>query len=131
MIERIFPAGAPQPRGPYSPAVRVGDFLYISGMPPVNPATRQPAPGGVAAETRQSLNNIKSALEGAGASLEDVVKVNAYLSDAADFAAMNEAYAEFFGNAKPARTTVVVEFALAGICVEFDAVAYHPRQFRQ
>ena len=127
MIERIFPAGAPQPRGPYSPAVRVGDFLYVSGMPPVDPVTRQPVTGGIAAETRQSLNNIKSALEGAGASVEDVVKVNAYLADAADFAAMNAVYAEFFGAAKPARTTVVVEFALAGIRVEFDAVAYKPK----
>lgn len=127
MIERIFPAGAPQPRGPYSPAVRVHDFLYVSGMPPVDPATRQVLDGGAAEHTRRSIENIQAALAGAGASLEDVVKCNVYLADAADFAAVNEVYAGYFGAAKPARTTVVVEFALAGILVELDAIAYKPK----
>ncbi len=127
MIERIFPSGAPKPRGPYSPAVRSGDFIHVSGMPPVDPATLQVVDGGAAVHARQSIENIKAALAGAGASLEDVVKCNVYLADAADFAAMNEVYAEYFGAAKPARTTVVLEFALPGILVELDAIAYKPK----
>jgi 2-iminobutanoate/2-iminopropanoate deaminase len=73
------------------------------------------------------LNNIKALLEGCGATLADVVKCGVYLSDGKDFAAMNAVYAEFFGETKPARATVVTGFAVPGIQVEIDAVAYKPR----
>lgn len=127
MIERITPPGVPAPRGPYSPAVRAGDFIYVSGQVPVDPATQHMICGTIAAETRQVLNNIKSVLEGCGASMADVVKCHVYLADGKDFTAMNEVYAEFFGNAKPARTTVAVAFAVPGIKVEIDAIAYKPK----
>ena len=127
MIERISPPGVPAPRGPYSPAVRAGDFIYVSGQVPVDPATQKMVCGDIASETRQVLNNIKGILEGCGASMADVVKCGVFLAEAHDFAHMNEVYAEFFGNDKPARTTVVAHFALPGIKVEIDAIAYKPK----
>jgi 2-iminobutanoate/2-iminopropanoate deaminase len=126
MIERISPPGVPAPRGPYSPAVRAGDFIYVSGQVPVDPATQQLVSGDVRQETRQTLTNIMRILDGCGAALSNVVKCQVFLADGKDFAAMNEVYAEFFGEAKPARTTVVAAFAIPGIKVEIDAVAYRP-----
>jgi 2-iminobutanoate/2-iminopropanoate deaminase len=127
MIERISPPGVPAPRGPYSPAVRAGDFIYVSGQVPVDPVTQQIALGDIRSETRQALNNLKGILESCGASLADVVKCCVYLADGKDFAAMNEVYAEYFGEAKPARTTVACQFAIPGIKVEIDAIVYKPR----
>jgi len=126
MIERLTPPGVPIPRGPYSPAVRAGDFIFVSGQIPLDPATNQMVGGGVQAETRQVLTNIKTVLEGAGASLADVVKCSVFIGNGADFAAMNEIYVEFFGDQKPARSTVVVGFA-ADIEVEIDCIAYKPK----
>ena len=84
------------------------------------------------AETRQVLTNIQDILEGCGASLADVVRCAVYLTDAADFEAMNEVYAEFFGEAKPARTTLVVAaLPLPGAKVEIDAIAYQPAAARR
>ena len=103
MIERLSPPGVPAPRGPYSPAVRAGDFIFVSGQVPVDPATQQLVSGDIGQETRQVLNNIQLILEGCGATMSDVVKCGVYLGDATDFAAMNAVYAEFFGAAKPAR----------------------------
>ena len=127
MIERISPPGIAAPRGPYSPAVRAGDFIFVSGQVAVDPATQQLVTGDIAVETRQVLNNIKQLLEGCGASLADVVKCGVFLAKAEDFAAMNAVYAEFFGDAKPARATVVTGFAAPGINVEIEAIAYQPR----
>ena len=127
MIERISPPGIAAPRGPYSPAVRAGDFIFVSGQVAVDPATQQLVTGDVSVETRQVLNNIKALLEGCGASLADVVKCGVFLAKAEDFAAMNAVYAEFFGDAKPARATVVTGFAAPGIHVEIEAIAYKPK----
>jgi 2-iminobutanoate/2-iminopropanoate deaminase len=127
MIERINPPGVPAPRGPYSPAVRAGDFIFVSGQVPVNPATGELIKSDIATETRQVLNNIKGVLEGCGATMADVVRCGVFLLDGADFPAMNAVYSEFFGDAKPARTTVVAGFAAAGMRVEIDAIAYKPR----
>ena len=126
-IERITPPGVPAPRGPYSPAVRAGDFLFVAGQGPIDPATNQMSYGDIRHETRLVLNNIKTILEGCGASLADVVKCSVFLADGKDFAAMNEIYAEFFGTAKPARTTVEVKFASPPMKVEIDAIAYKPK----
>ena len=126
MIERISPPGVPAPRGPYTPAVRAGDFIFVSGQVPIDPVTQQLVTGDVREETRQTLTNIMRILEGCGAALADVVKCQVFLADGKDFAAMNEVYAEFFGEAKPTRTTVVAAFAIPGIRVEIDAVAYRP-----
>ena len=126
MIERLSPPGIAAPRGPYSPAVRAGDFIFVSGQVPVDPATNQVSNGDIKHETRMVINNIQLVLEGAGATLADVVRVGVYLGDGKDFAAMNEVYSEFFGAAKPARSTIVCGFA-ADIKVEIDCVAYKPK----
>jgi 2-iminobutanoate/2-iminopropanoate deaminase len=127
MIERINPPGSAAPRGPYSPAVRAGDFIFVSGQVPVDPATGQLLNADIATETRQVLNNIKAILDGCGASMADVVRCGVFLLEGSEFAAMNAVYAEFFGEAKPARTTVVSGFAMPGLRVEIDAIAYKPR----
>ena len=127
MIERLNPAGVPEPRGPYSPAVRAGDFIYVSGQGPINPETDKMETGDIRDETRLVLGNIRRILEGSGASLADVVRCTVYLSGAGDFAAMNEVYAEFFGQHKPTRTTVTCGFVLPGMKVEIDCIAYRPK----
>ncbi|HTS29376.1 MAG TPA: Rid family detoxifying hydrolase [Bryobacteraceae bacterium] len=125
MIERISPPGAPTPRGPYSPAVRAGDYIYVAGQVPLDPVTGNVVSGDIQVETRQVLNNIKNILEGCGSSMAAVVRCGVYLIDAADFKAMNEVYAEFFGDARPARTTIIVAaLPLKDAKVEIDAVAY-------
>ena len=116
MIERLSPPGSPAPAGPYSPAVKAGGFIYVSGQVAKDR-------GDLKTETRQVLNNIKIILEGAGASMADVVKCSVFLGDGDDFADMNEIYGEFFGAAKPARSTIVCGF-VADIKVEIDCVAY-------
>ena len=127
MIERLSPPGVAAPRGPYSPAVRAGGYIYVSGQIPVDPVTNQTVLGDVKAETRQVLSNIQRILEGCGASMSDVVRCGVFLVDVKDFAAMNEVYAEFFGTAKPARTTIAVAaLPLPGAKVEIDAIAYKP-----
>jgi 2-iminobutanoate/2-iminopropanoate deaminase len=127
LIERLSPPGVVVPRGPYSPAVRAGDFLFVSGQGPIDPETNQYSYGDIAHETRQVLNNIRRILEGCGATLADVVKCSVFLSDGRDFKAMNEVYAEFFDAAKPARTTVETKFADSKMKVEIDCIAYKPR----
>ncbi len=127
MIERITPAGAPAPRGPYSPAVRAGDFIFVSGQGPVDPATDQLSYGDIAHETRLTLGNLARILGACGASLADVVKCSVFLADGRDFSAMNAVYAEFFGDQKPARTTVEAKFSDQKMKVEIDCVAYRPR----
>jgi 2-iminobutanoate/2-iminopropanoate deaminase len=126
MLERICPLGSPTPRGPYSPAVRAGDFIYVSGQGPTDAATGEWSFGDIRHETRVVLNNIRLILQGCGASLSDVVKCSVFLKHAADFGAMNEVYAEFFGDEKPARTTVEAKFANPDMKIEVDCIAYKP-----
>jgi 2-iminobutanoate/2-iminopropanoate deaminase len=126
MIERISPPGVAAPRGPYSPAVRAGGFIFVSGQVPVDPVTQQIVSGDIRQETRRAIENVKLILEGCGASLDDVVKCSVFLADGADFAGMNEVYTEYFGAARPARSTVACRFAVPGIKVEIDAIAYRP-----
>ena len=127
MIERLTPAGVPAPRGPYSPAVRAGDFLFVSGQGPIDPATDRFSFGDIRHETRLVLTNIRRILEGCGASLAGVVRCSVFLADSRDFAAMNEVYAEFFGDHKPARTTVEAKFVAPDMKIEVDCIAYHPQ----
>jgi 2-iminobutanoate/2-iminopropanoate deaminase len=125
-IERIFPAGGASPRGHYTPALRAGDFVYVSGQGPIDPATDKLAPGDVEFQTRLTLSNIQRILEAAGVSITDVVKCSVFLRDIAEFHNMNRAYAAFFGCHKPARTTVEAKFHQAEMLVEIDCVAYKP-----
>ena len=116
IMERIVPAGGASPRGHYSPAVHAGDFVYVSGQGPIDPATDKLAAG----------ENIQRILEAAGVGIIDVVKCSVFLRDIADFAKMNRVYAEFFGEHKPARTTIESKFHQAEMLVEIDCVAYKP-----
>lgn len=124
MLERLFPPGVPAPKNPYSPAVKAGGFIFVSGQVPMDPKTGEMSYGDIQHETRVTLNNIKLILEGSGARLEDVVKVNVYLADEREFAAMNLAYLEFFPADKPARTTIGCRFANPTMKVEIDCIAY-------
>jgi 2-iminobutanoate/2-iminopropanoate deaminase len=125
-LERIVPVGGASPRGHYTPALRAGDFIYVSGQGPVDPLTDKLAPGDVGFQTRLTLSNIRRILEAAGAELTDVVKCSVFLRDIGEFQNMNRAYAEFFGDHKPARTTVEAKFHQAEMLVEIDCVAYKP-----
>lgn len=114
-------SGAP-PAGAYSQGLRVGDFIFISGQGPLDPATGKVTGETIEEQTARTLENIKAILAAAGASLEDVVRVGAFLSDLALFDRYNRVYATYFPDPKPARTTVGCQ--LNGILVEIDAVAY-------
>jgi len=118
--ETITAGNAPEPAGPYSHAVVAGGFVYVSGQGPIDPETGT-MPDAFADQVRQTLGNVRTILEAAGSSLDDVVKVNAYVTDLTRFAEFNEVYKEFFENAPPARTTVAA--ALLGMLVEVDCVA--------
>ena len=126
-LENIIPAAGASPRGHYTPALRAGDFIYVSGQGPIDPATDKLATGDVEFQTRLTLSNIRRILEAAGAGTADVVKCSVFLRDIADFPKMNRVYAEFFGDHKPARTTVEAKFHQAEMLVEIDCVAYKPR----
>jgi 2-iminobutanoate/2-iminopropanoate deaminase len=125
-IEKIIPAGGASPRGHYTPAMRAGDFLYVSGQGPIDPVTDKLAAGDVEFQTRLTLSNIQRILKSAGAAVTDVVKCSVFLRDIADFPKMNRVYAEFFGEHKPARTTIEAKFHQAEMLVEIDCVAYQP-----
>ncbi len=126
MLQRLVAPGAPTPRGPYSHAVRAGDFIFVSGQGPLDPATNQWKLGDVASETRQTLENIRNILRAAGADLPDVIRCGVFLTDIKDFAAMNQVYAEFFGEIRPARTTVQAILPGRDTKIEIDCVAYKP-----
>jgi 2-iminobutanoate/2-iminopropanoate deaminase len=127
MLELIQAAGAPQPRGPYSSAVRAGDFLFLSGHGPVDAATGvMQSEATVGDQTRLVLQHLQTILKSCGADLKDVVKCSVFLLDEHDFSAMNEAYAEMFGAHKPARTTVATGMVAEGMKVEIDCIAYSP-----
>ena len=122
------PAMIAKPRGPYSPFVRAGDFIFVSGQGPIDPETNQYSFGDIRHETRLVLANVGRVLELAGATPADVVKCSVFLSSGKDFAAMNEVYAEFFGETRPARTTVEAKFHQPEMKVEIDCIAYKPKQ---
>jgi reactive intermediate/imine deaminase len=113
---------APRPGGPYSQGIRAGDFLFVAGQGPSNPRTGQLAGDDIQTQTRQTLENVKAIVEAAGGTLANAVKVNAYLSDLANFRAFNEIYREYFPEPFPVRTTVGT--ALLGILVEIDTIVY-------
>jgi len=115
---------APAPIGPYSQAIRAGDYLFLSGQIPLDPATGQIVEGGIAPATERAIRNLAAVLEAAGGSLDRVVKVTVYLKDLNDFAAMNEVYARFFGSSRPARACVECSRLPRDVPVELDAVAY-------
>jgi len=112
-----------KPVGPFSPAVRDGDRVYTSGQVAQDPATGKLVEGGVVAQTEQIFHNLAAILSAANKSFADVVKVNVYLTDIRDFAAMNEVYARHFAAPYPARTTIGVAALPLGAAVEIEAIA--------
>lgn len=114
-------AKASPPAGPYSPAVKVGNLLFVSGQTPRDPVTGDVGVANIQAQTRRTLSNLESVLEACGASLADVCAVTVHLADENDWGAFNEVYREFFREPYPARTVVGAQ--LRGILVEVTAIA--------
>ena len=122
-IETVATSGAPRAIGPYSQALRAGGCLFTAGQVGFDPASGTLVDGGIAEQTRQVLQNIRAILEAGGSGLAQVVKTTVFLVDMADFAAMNEVYADVFGTHRPARSTVAVAALPRGARVEIEAVA--------
>jgi 2-iminobutanoate/2-iminopropanoate deaminase len=114
---------APKAIGPYSAGVKIGDFVYTAGQLGIDPTIGGFVEGGIDAQTRQALKNLKAVLEAAGSSLENVVKTTVFLRDMDEFAAMNSVYAEFFTENFPARSAVQVARLPLDAAVEIEAVA--------
>jgi 2-iminobutanoate/2-iminopropanoate deaminase len=113
---------APAAVGPYSHAVRSGGFLFLSGQTPLDPATGALVEGDIGEQTRQCLRNLEAVCAAAGASLHDAVRCGIFVTDMATFGEVNSAYAEFFTDAQPARSTVGVAALPVGAQVEIDAI---------
>jgi 2-iminobutanoate/2-iminopropanoate deaminase len=122
-MKAVSTSNAPAAIGPYSQAVVHAGVVYCSGQIALDPATGQVVDGDVAAQTRRVLANLDAVLVAAGSDRAKVLKTNVYLRDMADFAAMNAVYAEFFGDARPARATVAVAGLPRDVRVEIDCVA--------
>lgn len=114
---------APAAIGPYSQAIRTGNVVFISGQLPIDPATGNFAEGGIKELTRQSLNNAKAILAAEGLTMADVVKTTVLMADMADFAEMNEVYAEFFQVPFPARSAFAVKTLPKNARVEIELIA--------
>jgi 2-iminobutanoate/2-iminopropanoate deaminase len=117
---------APAVAGPYSPAVRAGDWLVLAGQVGLDPATGRIAEGGFEAQARQVLANIAAVLADCGATISDVAKTTIFVTDISHFPAVNAVYAEAFGDHRPARSTVEVSALPGGALVEIEAWAHRP-----
>jgi len=117
---------APKAIGPYEQALKVDGWVFTSGQIPLDPKTGTMVEGGIGAQTRQVLDNLRAVLEAAGSSMSRVVKTTVYMTNLADFQKMNEVYAEYFPQDKPARSTVGVAALPRGAMIEIDVVAQAP-----
>ena len=126
-VEPVPTPNAPASAGPYSPAVRAGDWLALAGQVGIDPVTGKLVDGGVAAQTRQALANVVAVLGDCAATLADVAKTTVFLVDMGDFPVMNEIYADAFAGYRPARSTVAVAALPLGARVEVEVWAYVPR----
>ena len=121
--EIIATEDAPRAIGPYSQAVRAGNFVFASGQIPIDPATGEFVPGGIAEQTEQVLKNLTALFAAAGVGLDQIVKTTVFLADMNDFTAMNEVYGRFFSEAPPARATVQAARLPRDAKVEIEAIA--------
>ena len=121
--EIINTKNAPAAIGPYSQAIKAGNFVYTSGQLPMNPITGELVTGDVQAETRKCLENLKAILEEAGSSMNDAIKITVFIKDMNQFAKINEVYGEYFPEDKPARSCVEVARLPKDVNVEIEAVA--------
>jgi 2-iminobutanoate/2-iminopropanoate deaminase len=122
MNEKIATPNAPQAIGPYSQAIRLGDFLFVSGQIAIDPQTANIIEGDIEAQTEQVLKNIAAIIEAAGMSLQDVVKCTCFLKDMNDFVKFNAVYESYFGEILPARETVEVARLPKDVLVEVSAI---------
>lgn len=123
-MKKIIPTKkAPPPAGPYSPVVALGELIFVSGQGPMDPRTGKFINAALEQETRLTLDNLKNILEDVGSSMQDVLKVTAYLDDMGNFAEFNRIYAEYFPSNPPARTCIQAARLPAGIKVEIDVIA--------
>lgn len=120
----------PMGPAPISPALKRGPMLYVSGQVGIDPATGKVVSDDIAGQTRQTLLNLKALVENAGMTMGDVVKTNVFVTDVANFAAMNAVYKEFFGEPYPARSTVGIALANDALLVEIEAIAIAPGAFK-
>lgn len=123
MKQLVTAAGAPQAIGPYSPALKVGNMLFLSGSIPLDPATGQLVEGGIKEQTTRVMENIKGLLAAAGADFNHIVRTTVFMVDLGEFAAMNEVYASYFAAPYPARSTVQVVKLPRDVRVEIDVIA--------
>jgi len=123
MKQAISSPNAPKAIGPYSPAVRAGQLLFVSGQVPLDPATGQMVEGGIAEQTRRVLDNVGALLKAADRSFADVVRTTIFLADMNDFGAVNDVYGQYFSEPYPARATVQVARLPKDARVEIDVIA--------
>jgi 2-iminobutanoate/2-iminopropanoate deaminase len=121
--ELVTAAGAPKAIGPYSPALKIGNLLFLSGSIPLDPVSGQLVSGGIVEQTTQVMENIKSLLEAAGVSFNNVARTTVFMVDLGEFAQMNEIYAKYFTAPYPARSTVQVVKLPRDVRVEIDVIA--------
>ena len=124
MREPVTTSASPAAIGPYSQAIKAGDFLFASGQIPLDPATGTLVSGGISEQTHRVLKNLAGVLEAAGIGFDKVVKTTVYLSDMSDFAAVNEIYATYFPQPAPARATIQAARLPRDVKVEIDFIAY-------
>ena len=123
MKEVVFTEKAPKPIGPYSQAVKLGGFVFVSGQIPIDPRTGEVVKGGIKEQTRQVLENVKAVLEAAGLTLDDVVMSFVFLADMSEFGDFNEVYSQYFKEKPPARVTVAVKSLPKDVRVEIAVIA--------
>lgn len=123
MFKSIFTENAPQAVGPYSQAVRAGDFIFLSGQIPIDSKTNQLVESDIVKQTRQVLQNIKGILESENLSMKNIVKTTLFITDMNLFSAVNEEYGKFFGQFRPARSTVEVSRLPKDVLIEIEAIA--------
>jgi 2-iminobutanoate/2-iminopropanoate deaminase len=121
--EAIAPPGGPRALGPYSPAIRAGNLLFLSGQIPINPATGELVQGDIAAQTDQVMRNVGALLNAAGAGFEHVVRTTVFMADLTEFDGMNAVYTKYVGAPPPARATVQVARLPRDVKIEIDAIA--------
>ena len=123
MRRLVTAAGAAKAIGPYSPALKAGNLLFLSGSIPLDPASGQIVPGDITAQTRRVMENIKALLDAGGADFSNVVRTTVFMVDLGEFAAMNEIYASYFSAPYPTRSTDQVVKLPKDVRVEIDVIA--------